>query len=59
MTDETKLIAGILLMAVTTIEFGGTFLLQVLSGKHSEFTSFSAGCSNGSPRDASRRRSWT
>ena len=40
MTDETKLIAGILLMAVTTIEFGGTFLLSILSGKHFEFTEF-------------------
>jgi len=40
MTEETKLIAGILLITVTSIEFGGTFLLRVLSGKHSEFTDF-------------------
>jgi len=46
MTDATKLIAGLLLIAVTTIEFGGTFLLRILSGthsesgKHSEFTEF-------------------
>lgn len=40
MTDATKLIAGILLISVPTIEFGGTFLLSILSGKHSEFTGF-------------------
>jgi hypothetical protein len=40
MTDATKLIAGLLLIAVTTIEFGGTFLLRILSGKHPEFTEF-------------------
>ena len=40
MTDATKLIAGILLITVTTIEFGGTFLLRILSGKHPEFTDF-------------------
>jgi hypothetical protein len=40
MTDETKLIAGILLITVTTIKFGGTFLLRILSGKHPEFTDF-------------------
>jgi hypothetical protein len=40
MTDETKLIAGILLITVTTIEFGGTFLLRILSGKHPELTDF-------------------
>jgi len=40
MTDATKLIAGLLLIAVTTIEFGGTFLLSVLSGKYAEFTEF-------------------
>jgi hypothetical protein len=40
MTDATKLIAGLLLISVTTIEFGGTFLLSVLSGKHSEVTDF-------------------
>jgi len=37
MTDATKLIAG-LLIAVTTIEFGCTFLLRNLLGKHPEFT---------------------
>lgn len=40
MTDATKLIAGLLLITVTTIEFGGTFLLSILSGKHSEFIEF-------------------
>ena len=33
-------IAGALLITVTTIEFGGTFLLRIMSGKHSEFTDF-------------------
>jgi hypothetical protein len=40
MTDATKLIAGLLLISVTTIEFGGTFLLRILSGKHPGFTDF-------------------
>ena len=40
MTNATKLIAGLLLITVTTIEFGGTFLLRILSGKHSEFNEF-------------------
>ena len=40
MTNATKLIAGLLLIAVTTIEFGGTFLLRILSGKHPGFTEF-------------------
>ena len=40
MTDATKLMAGLLLISVTTIEFGGTFLLRILSGKHPEFTEF-------------------
>jgi hypothetical protein len=40
MTDATKLIAGLLLISVKTIEFGGTFLLQVLSGKHPGLTDF-------------------
>jgi hypothetical protein len=40
MSDATKLIAGLLLISVPTIEFGGTFLLRILSGKHSEFTEF-------------------
>ena len=40
MTDATKLIAGLLLITVTSIEFGGTFLLRILSGKHPEFTDF-------------------
>ena len=40
MTDATKLIAGLLLIAITTIEFGGTFLLSVLSGKYAGFTEF-------------------
>jgi hypothetical protein len=40
MTDATKLIAGILLIIVPSIQYGGTFLLQILSGKHSEFNEF-------------------
>jgi hypothetical protein len=40
MTDATKLIAGLLLISVPTIQFGGTFLLSILSGKHSEVTEF-------------------
>jgi hypothetical protein len=40
MTNATKLIAGLLLIAVTTIEYGGTFLLDILSGKHAGFTEF-------------------
>jgi hypothetical protein len=36
MTNATKLIAGLLLITVPTIEFGGTFLLRI----HSEFTEF-------------------
>ena len=40
MTDATKLMAGLLLIIVTTIEYGGTFLLGLLSGKHPEFTDF-------------------
>jgi hypothetical protein len=40
MTDATKLIAGLLLISVPTIQFGGTFLLSILSGKHSEVAEF-------------------
>jgi hypothetical protein len=40
MTDATKLIAGLLPISVTTIEFGGTFLPRILSGKHPSFTDF-------------------
>jgi hypothetical protein len=40
MTDATKLIAGLLLIVMTTIEYGGTFLLGVLSGKYARFTEF-------------------
>ena len=40
MTDATKLMAGLLLITVTTIEYGGTFLLSLLSGKQPEFTDF-------------------
>jgi hypothetical protein len=40
MTNATKLIAGILLITVPTIEYGGTFLLSLLSGNHPEFTDF-------------------
>ncbi len=40
MSNATKLIAGILLIIVPTIEFGGTFLLRLLSGKGPRFTEF-------------------
>ena len=40
MTDATKLMAGLLLITVTTIEYGGAFLLGLLSGKQPEFTDF-------------------
>ena len=40
MTNATKLIAGLLLIAVTTIEYGGTFLLGILSGKIAGLTEF-------------------
>ena len=40
MTDATKLIAGILLITVPTIEYGGTFLLGLLSRGSPEFTDF-------------------
>ena len=40
MTDATKLIAGILLITIATIEYGGTFLLQILSGRQPGFTDF-------------------
>jgi len=40
LTDATKLMAGLLLITVTTIEYGGTFLLGLLSGKQPEFTDF-------------------
>ena len=40
MTGTTKLIAGILLITVPTIQFGGTFLLRVLQGEHSGLTEF-------------------
>jgi len=45
MTDATKLIAGILLITVPTIEYGGTFLLGLLSRSHAEFTDFQRPCS--------------
>src|SRR5215469_2205736 len=40
MTDATKLIAGILLVTVPTIEYGGTFLLGLLSRSPAGFTDF-------------------
>ena len=40
MTDATRRIAGILPISVPAIEFGGTSLLSVLSGEHSELTEF-------------------
>lgn len=36
MTYTSKMMAGIILLTVPTIEFGGYFLLQVLSGMQSE-----------------------
>jgi hypothetical protein len=40
MTNATKLIAGLLLISMTTIEYGGTFLLGILSGNYAGFTEF-------------------
>jgi len=40
MSNATKLITGILLIIVPTIEFGGTFLLRLLSGNEPQFTEF-------------------
>ena len=40
MSNATKLISGILLITVPTIEFGGTFLLSILSSKEQRFTEF-------------------
>lgn len=36
MTSFTKLMCGIILIVVPTIQYGGYFLLQILSGKHAE-----------------------
>ncbi len=36
MTSLTKLMCGIILITVPTIQYGGYFLLQVLSGRHEE-----------------------
>ena len=40
MSNATKLIAGIILITVPTIEYGGTFLLRILSGKDRQFNEF-------------------
>ena len=40
MSNATKLMSGILLIIVPTIEFGGWFLLSLLSGKMPQFTEF-------------------
>ena len=40
MSNATKLIAGVLLISVATIEYGGTFLLSILSGKQAGLTEF-------------------
>ena len=40
MTNATKLIAGLLLIAVTTIEYGCTFLLGILTRKYAGLTEF-------------------
>lgn len=34
MSPSTKLMCGIILIVVPTIQYGGYFLLQILSGKH-------------------------
>src|SRR5690625_1727514 len=34
MSPSTKLLCGIILIVVPTIQYGGYFLLQILSGKH-------------------------
>lgn len=41
-TPETKIMAGIILLSITTIEYGGYFLLTNLSGKrqNQEFSDF-------------------
>jgi hypothetical protein len=39
-SDATKLICGILLILLPTIEFGGTFLLRILSGNEQRFSDF-------------------
>ncbi|MDF9800508.1 hypothetical protein OKW21_005771 [Catalinimonas alkaloidigena] len=36
MTYITKLMCGIILLTVPTIQYGGYFLLQLLAGKHTE-----------------------
>lgn len=36
MTPLSKLFSGILLLLIPTVQYGGYFLLQVLSGKHEE-----------------------
>ena len=40
MNDATKLMAGILFITVPTIEYGGTFLLRIVSGKETGLTDF-------------------
>lgn len=40
MSNATKLICGILLITVPTIQYGGTFLLSILSNKDQKFTEF-------------------
>jgi len=40
MSNATKLISAILLILVPTIEYGGTFLLRILSGKEPQFSEF-------------------
>ena len=40
MSNATKLISAILLITIPTIEFGGAFILRLLTGKQPEFTEF-------------------
>ncbi|MCC6287920.1 MAG: hypothetical protein IT249_08545 [Chitinophagaceae bacterium] len=38
MSNETKLMSGIVLLTVPSIIYGGFFLLQILSGRHEKFS---------------------
>ena len=36
LSPETKMMCGVILLSITTIEYGGYFLLRVLSGKENQ-----------------------
>lgn len=36
MTAETKIMSGVILISIVSIEFGGFFLLSILGGKHED-----------------------